>query len=146
MAALAIAAFFTGCAKDGADGPAGPAGPQGNANVRVEMFSVAPGEWSSSGSIIWVEKSVSVITNEIADNGAVLVYVKALGNTWMNVENDGAYLRYGVGHVQMTYENATVPTSTEQYKIVAIASSGMIVDSGVDVHDYEAVRAHFGLE
>ncbi len=150
-AVLALIVLFTGCAKDGADGPAGPAGPQGNANVRSETFSVSPGDWSTMSGGYAVNRSTSIVTNEIVSTGSLLAYFKAgSANQWIALPFSGGGLsiayQYGPGQVQIEYYSGSPITQVTEWKIVAIASSGMIVDSGVNVHDYEAVRAHFDLE
>ena len=53
---------------------------------------------------------------------------------------------YGTGQVQIEVNSAAAPSQVTVWKVVAIASSGMITDSGVDVTNYDEVREYFGLE
>ena len=80
--ALVIAALL------GCEGPTGPAGSPGNANVVSGTFSVAPTEYVNGFWYFQVEGgtqgnpakvatvAVPAITADIANNGAVLVYLK----------------------------------------------------------------------
>lgn len=148
MAALTVASLFTACAKDGETGPAGPAGAQGNANVRSATFTVSPGDWSTISGGVAVNWSTSLITDAIANSGTVLVYSNE-GGSWvplpLTIGSIATLYQYSSGQVQIEVYGASAITEVSEFKIVAIASSGMI-PQGVDVNDYEAVSAHFGLD
>lgn len=71
--------LLSSCGKDGSPGAAGPQGPSGNANVNSSTFIVSATQWQTNGtSGIDYEKYVDLndpyITQDILDNGAVLVY------------------------------------------------------------------------
>lgn len=72
----------------GPTGPQGPQGPQGNANVKVDTFTLTNSNWlwnsnytfsngtdtSTSWSTRYSDRSYTGITQSILDNGLVLVY------------------------------------------------------------------------
>jgi hypothetical protein len=149
IASLAMAMLVVSCTKEGPEGPAGPQGPQGNANVRSVTFSVSPGDWSTISGGYAFNWSTSIITEAIVNTGAVLVYAKA-ENTWQalpaTVGGWATLYHYGVGHVQIETTPPTAPSQVTEWKVVAIASSAMITDGGIDIHDYEQVSAYFGLD
>lgn len=149
MALVAASMMFASCAKDGPEGPVGPAGAQGNANVRSETFSISPGDWSTTGAVYAFNWGTSLITESIVNTGAVLMYTK-VGDTWQalpaTVNGWATVYHYGVGHVQLETTPPAAPNQVTQWKVVVIASSGMIRGSGIDATSYEAVRDHFGLD
>jgi hypothetical protein len=73
----------------GPAGPAGPQGPEGNANVKTDVFTVPAASWASSTTGYMLEtgsggyteyfmqgyvRSNNTITQDVLDNGMVLVY------------------------------------------------------------------------
>lgn len=77
---LCIALFAFGC--EGPEGPRGPAGPAGTANVIYsEWFN--PDTWTSVNYFGVAERQFTMstpeLTQEIIDNGAVLVYMRFAG-------------------------------------------------------------------
>lgn len=73
----------------GPAGPAGPQGPAGNANVKTDVFTVPAASWASSSTGYMLEtgsggyteyfmqgyvRSNNTITQDVLDNGMVLVY------------------------------------------------------------------------
>lgn len=155
MKTLSTIALFCGaillssCTKEGPEGPAGPQGPQGNANVQTFTFSASPGDWSTISGGYAFNRVVPVVSESIANTGAVLVYLQA-GSQWvaLPVTVDGLtwLYGYGTGQVQVEVNSSSAPSQVTVWKVVAIASSGMITDSGVDVTNYNEVRDYFGLE
>lgn len=71
------------CTKEGKQGEPGPAGTNGtngtngNANVKSSTHTVYSWEWSTSGSSKYVDITSTLITNDILNSGAVLMYVKS---------------------------------------------------------------------
>ncbi len=68
--------------QDGIDGTDGTDGKDGNANVRSITKFVAPSDWTPSGTagedlFFYYEITIPEITNDIVQNGAVMVYLKA---------------------------------------------------------------------
>src|SRR5690554_1807912 len=73
---LAATIAFTGCKKDeGPTGPQRPQGPTGNANVQSEMITVFSSDWVEEGNMYTFETPTSLITEDIAESGAVLCYL-----------------------------------------------------------------------
>jgi hypothetical protein len=71
--------LISACGKDGAPGATGPQGPSGNANVHSSTFVVSSTQWQTIGTSgtdyeKYVDLSDPYITQDILDNGAVLVY------------------------------------------------------------------------
>ena len=93
-------------------------------------------------------RSAPVVTEAVANTGSVLVYMKT-GTQWLAVPLTFGGVTigyaYGSGQVQVEYYASAAPDQTTEWKIVAIAGSAMVGD-GVDVTDYKALQAHFGLE
>jgi hypothetical protein len=76
---FAALVLISSCGKDGAPGATGPQGPSGNANVQATTFTVTSTQWQSTGTggtdyEKYVDLTVPSITQNILDNGAVLVY------------------------------------------------------------------------
>ncbi|MEO8590051.1 MAG: hypothetical protein ABI432_11810 [Flavobacteriales bacterium] len=156
------ALLLSSCAKDGEDGATGP---QGNANVQTTTFSVSPGDWApfgTSGQVGYgygVNWNTSIVTDAIANNGAVLLYLKSGTDRWVALPvtipegstwNKTWLYSFGPQSVQIeVYDDdqlTVAPNQVHEFKIVAIANSGMILDGGVDVNNYEAVSRYFDLE
>jgi hypothetical protein len=151
MALMAVSMIFASCAKDGADGPAGPTGAQGNANVQSETFSVNPGDWSAVSGGFGVSIGTSIVTESIVNTGAVLVYFRATNNgPWIALPatqgSETVVYSYTPGTIQITQVGGTAATQTIGFKIVVIAASGMLAESGIDATNYEAIRDYLGLE
>ena len=71
--------LLASCGQDGAPGAQGPQGPAGNANVHSSTFVVTASQWQTSGTAgtdyeKYVDLNDPYITQDILDNGAVLVY------------------------------------------------------------------------
>jgi hypothetical protein len=107
--------LLSSCGKDGAPGAAGPQGPSGNANVNSSTFIVSATQWQTNGtSGIDYEKYVDLndpyITQDILDNGAVLVYW--VTSTGINVQLPYQNV-YPAGSTPFIYQpNATVGVAT----------------------------------
>lgn len=159
------AVLLSSCAKDGEDGAQGPQGPQGNANVQSMTFSVSPGDWSpfgTSGQVGYgfgVNVIAGIITDEIVDDGAVLLYLKSATDRWTALPvtipegstwNKTWLYHYGDQNVQIeVYDDdqlTVAPTQVNVFKVVAIANSGMMLEDGVNPNSYEDVSRYYGLE
>lgn len=155
-------AVLTSCAKDGEDGAQGP---QGNANVQSATYSVSPGDWGAFGTAgqvgygFGVNLNAPIVSSSIASSGAVLVYLKSGTDRWVAMPltfPEGATWNktwlYSIGpsSVQLeVYDDdlyTAAPTVVHEFRIVAIANSGMMVNSGVDLTDYDAVSDFLGLD
>lgn len=156
---IASASFFVGC-----EGPAGPAGANGvdgadgNANVRSENIVVTVSDWVGDGDGYDATKASTVITQEIADDGAVLCYLKE-GNEYIPMPvTFSAGQGLWVSHILFTYEpnliNFTVydddgltdQPGTTTFKVVAIASSQLVNNPDINFENYDEVRQAFNLE
>ena len=81
--------LISSCGKDGAPGVAGPQGPAGTANVHSSTFVVTNSQWQTTGTSgtdyeKFVDLNDPYITQDILDNGAVLVYW--ITNSGINVQ------------------------------------------------------------
>ena len=162
----------TGCVvDDGLVGPEGPPGPPGNANVFSFNFSFSLDQAVFNGAVASGQFDVPEITPSVVDGGAVLVYFRDQG-TWtalpftVGVESgDLAAVDYTFT-MGYAYDDAFlevfVEASTDDdivwddiltllppsydMKIVVIDGffAGKKLD--VDLRDYEAVKAYFGLK
>jgi hypothetical protein len=100
--------------------------------------------------------AVPAITQDIADNGTVLVYL-SFSSGWRGLPFtfvSGTISRtmvyyYRVGNVTLQlFSNDTDPAAqvyTGSYKIVVISGRPGKTDEPVDYSDYEAVKAYYGL-
>ncbi|HBS89127.1 MAG TPA: hypothetical protein DEA97_21450 [Bacteroidales bacterium] len=100
MKNLTIAIFFiigicfSACQKEGPMGPEGPQGeqgnqgiqgvqgPAGNANVHSYTFTVTTANWGIIDASHYVTLDSPFITDDIINNGAVLVYMKHSTGSW----------------------------------------------------------------
>jgi hypothetical protein len=114
---LFCAALFviSSCGKDGAPGATGPQGPSGNANVHSSTFVVTSTQWQTTGTSgtdyeKYVDLSDPYITQDILDNGAVLVYW--ITSSGINVQLPYQNV-YPAGSTPFIYQpSATVGTAT----------------------------------
>ena len=134
----------------GAPGATGPAGPQGNANVRS---TVVPNVSLSASASTLV--SVPAITNDIVDNGAVLVYVRLVGfgGYWdaLPVYSSAGGVLIRVGHITtgQVWLHTSSATANRDIRVVTIAGTpaSALVSRypGVDFGDPEAVQRALGV-
>ena len=149
---IAGATTFSNCAKDGATGPAGE---DGNANV--VSSSITSGSWTFL-SPSWSQSfTYSAITQDILDNGAVLVYVAEGVNYYQlpytfypssSYSRTYKYVHYLGGlKVYVTDSDLTTPDDpgTLKFKVVVIEASGLIKNPNVDLNNYQAVKKAFNL-
>ncbi len=81
MLFAAAALLFTAC--EGPEGPAGPAGPAGdNSNFSTFETTVLAADW---GGQPYTEVEVNIITEDVYNNGVVLVYVEDAFGYWNQV-------------------------------------------------------------
>lgn len=98
MKKLFILILVTIIAIIGCTGPEGPAGPSGNANVKTFRFKTELKNWTlnSANGYAMLEKEIPLITENIKDYGAVLVYVKSSSNFYWTLW-DQTYIVSGSG-------------------------------------------------
>lgn len=152
---IAGATTFSNCAKDGAVGPAGEDGKDGNANV--VSSSIISGNWTFV-SPSWSQAfTYAAITQDILDNGAVLVYVASGANYFQlpytfypssSYSRTYNYVHYLGGlKVYVTDSDLTTPATpgTLEFKVVVIEASFLMKNPNVDLNDYQAVKKSFNL-
>jgi hypothetical protein len=151
---IAGAMTFSNCEKVTVTGPAGEDGKDGNANV--VSSSITSGSWSFL-SPSWSQSfSYSAITQDILDNGAVLVYVASGVNYYQlpytfyptsSYSRTYNYVHYLGGlKVYVTDSDLNTPEpGTLKFKVVVIEASGLIKNPNVDLNNYQAVKKAFNL-
>ena len=152
---IAGATTFSNCAKDGAVGPAGKDGNDGNANV--VSSSITSGSWSFV-SPSWSQYfTYSAITQDILNNGAVLVYVAEGVNYYQlpytfypssSYSRTYNYVHYLGGlKVYVTDSDLNTPEpGTLKFKVVVIEASGLMKNPNVDLNNYQEVKKAFNLK
>lgn len=148
--------------EEGPEGPQGPQGETGNANVQSQMITVLPSDWvdeSVNVSHYSFTTPCGIITEEIAQSGAVMCYGKdddvytPLPITAVFIaDGDTVTSSYGFQHsINEIYffvqgEDGITPSPGEiTYKVVAIESSSLEANPEVDLHNYEEVKQAFDL-
>ena len=151
---IAGATTFSNCEKVTVTGPAGEDGKDGNANV--VSSSITSGSWSFV-SPSWSQSfTYSAITQDILDNGAVLVYVASGVNYYQlpytfyptsSYSRTYNYVHYLGGlKVYVTDSDLNTPEpGTLKFKVVVIEASGQIKNPNVDLNNYQAVKKAFNL-
>lgn len=157
LLAVTVLFFTAGC---GDDGPTGPE----DVGVHSQEFVFSMDDAQVNGAVASVQFDVPTITPNVVDNGAVLVYFREQG-TWtampytFGVESPDLpavdytiSLGYGFddNFLEVFYEAST--SEIDLFDQPDRTMKAVIIDgfslskSGVDVTDYEAVKAYYGLE
>jgi hypothetical protein len=153
-------------------GCTGPTGPQGNANVQSDNITVSNSNWTLTTSSPW-EYSVTIndpkITQDIVDNGMVLVYISNGSGGWQllptigyTTGTSGGYIYdlewkyspvYSTGAVTIWYYIVTDPTTwvpnnpgAQTFKIVAVAGLTKASYPNVDWNNYNEVKQALHLQ
>lgn len=157
IATLFVSSFaFQNCQpKDGEVGPAGPAGPQGakgdpgSANVQYSPWINV--SFSGSGTSYTGNLTAPAITQDVLDKADIRVYWKeggrvltlpyaqVLGSTSYSVHQ-----RFYVGRIELV---ASYALGTQPMRFVIIPGGTAVAarKSAVDLSDYQAVKAYYGL-
>ena len=171
MFTVAIGLFIlmgSGC--KGSDGPVGPMGPPGEDAVistATFTFDMDQASFNEAGDVASAQFDVPSITRSVVDNGLVMVYFREF-DTWTampftyGVESSSleavdytismgfAYEYDNGGFVEVFYEASTpeAPLEAQPDRLMkAVVIDGYPVSkAGLDLTDYEAVKAYFGLE
>jgi len=160
MLGLLIAtSMLSACKKKEVVGPTGPAGPTGNANVKSFIIETTAADWAGdqvTGYQAGFE--VPIITDAIADNGAVMCYVVWGNSGYLALPysyNYGTYTRYWSFEYLTEYiylkvkdDDGYTPNPGDglaMIKVVAISSTGLMQNPNLDLTDYEAVKEAFDL-
>jgi hypothetical protein len=149
--------LLSGCAKTGPEGPAGAPGANGyngNANVIGTINVVLnSSNWVAQGNGWYTTITAPAITQPVVDNGAVIVYEQngigwnALPYTYGIISR---IYQFQLNTVYVTWANTdnsvTTNPGNQTYRIVAITASGLKQHPNVDLNNYEAVKAAYGLK
>ena len=153
---VALSFLFNSCIVEGEQGPQGPAGSDGNANV--VSSSLTTSNWSYLSPDWYINFNYDAITQDILDNGAVLLYVKSGSNYFQlpyTYYPSSTYSRtYTFKHylgglsVYVTDSDLTQPLNPGllTFKVVVIASSSIAKYPNLDLNNYEEVKKTFDLK
>ena len=149
-----VCGFFalTSCTKEGPQGPQGPQGPPGVVNVEDISFTVNPRDWQTASSTdLFVQVSVPDITQDIVDNGMVVVYLEnngfevALPST--SYSGNFSYTfqpSYIAGELDIDLvanQNIATPTTSYDFKIVIVSAQVRLANPNINWRDYNEVKA-----
>ncbi|MDQ7039467.1 MAG: hypothetical protein Q9M35_00820 [Rhodothermus sp.] len=163
LAMLSLVMLTSAC-----EGPAGPPGPPGNANVISFSFILNPEALQYNGPVASVGYDMPEITPSVVEGGAVLLYFYEQG-TWTALPYTFVYespdlpavdftvvlgYAFEVGFLEVFYEASTdaidlrelVLVQTPRQLKVVIIDGMAAAKAPVNLQDYEAVRAYFGLK
>lgn len=158
-----IAITLFGCeGKDGAPGAQGPAGTNGtngvdgNANVHTQTFIVS--NWYYNAPSWGVDITDLDITQDIVDNGLVMVYISNGSGGWQALpytvyptsgySSTYVFVHYLYGvTIWKTDSDLTLPSNpgTKTYKVIAVAEAPRIANPNVNWMNYEEVKETFNL-
>jgi len=156
---------FSACEK----GDPGPQGPEGNANVKCQKFIIPPGLWGHYGTAGQPDEGFSVslasdmITWDIVNSGAVLVYYSKDGNNFMGMPytiptgtgptyqfSESWNFYYGVSSITFDVQDSDFftepPQSNTYFKVVAIAGSVYKSCPAIANMTYPALKAKLQLK
>lgn len=149
---LAAITIFGGCAKEG---PAGEDGKDGNANV--VSTTITSTDWTFNDPSWVLSLNYPAITQDIINSGAVLVYVK-VGESYNQLPltfyqsssySSSVEVSTFVGGLYLFWTDSDliqpIYPGSQTFKIVVIASSGMIQNPNVDYSNYEEVCSTFNI-
>ncbi len=163
VALLGLAMLTSAC-----EGPVGPPGPPGNANVISFSFMLNPEALQYNGPVASVGYDMPEITPGVVEGGAVLLYFYEQG-TWTALPYTFAYespdlpavdftvtlgYAFEVGFLEVFYEASTAEVDLRELALVqtprqlkVVIIDGMAAAKApVNLRDYNAVKAYFGLE
>lgn len=155
LAFLFLILMATSCVTEGPEGPQGEPGEDGNANVISTTITVS--DWTTWGSgRYYTEVAIPEITQDIIDHGAVVVYMAeweywlALPFSWNPDNNVTLSYYYAIKAGMIDFEisrsdQASDDPGTKEFKIVIIGGSALAAHPDLNLDDYQAVKAEFGL-
>ncbi|MFT5144341.1 MAG: hypothetical protein ACI80V_002674 [Rhodothermales bacterium] len=156
LLAFTLLLAVSGCVLEESVGPVGPQGPAGNANVFTLNFDFLMADAAISGGVASVQYDIVDITNNVVQEGAVLMFFRDQG-TWTAMPytfytNAGDAVSFGFGYdlgfLEVFYETAGANPATlpdREMKAVIIDGFGAF-KAGVDLTDYEAVARYYGIK
>lgn len=156
--------LLSACAKDGKTGPQGPAGTNGtngNANVVSSSITTTSLSWSANAPFYTTSIGYAAITQDIIDNGAVLVYISNTAGTYQQLPFTyypaSSYSRtytfaYAVGTVTIYVSDSdlVIPDNpgAVTFKIVVMAASAKreLQQKHVDLNNYSEVVTYLNIQ
>ena len=165
LMAVIIIYITASCAKEGPIGPQGIQGEKGNpgsVNIKTYNITFSNSDWYFLGTLgnsdaRWVADFYnSEITNDVFNNGTVLMYYKSSSGHWVSLPQtfySGTFsytLTYGYNNGSVflaRYDSDLNPINPGylESKIVIIPGSGKKYWD-VDYNDYEAVKKYFNIK
>lgn len=126
--------------------------PHAEVNSRVVTVS----NWIGDANGYTAVANVDFITQDVQNNGAVMCYIQD-GDSWLAMPitlSTGSWISHylfstQVGKVNFSVyddDGLTPEPGTQEFKIVAITSVGMIQNPGINLTDYEEVKDAFNLD
>jgi hypothetical protein len=152
---VAFSLLFISCTKEGPQGPQGNPGLDGNANVHSYLYHVT--SWTLDGTEYYNVLLADYITQDILDNGAVLVYMSNGSGSWLALPFTMWYNGYGevtsqvisVGGITIWVSDSDLAPQAYpgniDFKVVAIGGSTKSAMSAIDLKDYSAVAKFLKL-
>lgn len=157
LAGLLVAFIFVLYAcKKGDTGPQGSAGTNGNANVKSTTLT-ATWKWDSNN--MWATAgwgNISILTSDVNNNGAVMLYEMTSANSWRAVPytrvlnaNLHEYMWFSYQADSLTVyasysDNSNPGLSGGTYKVVCIPSS--MIKPGVNPNSYPEMKKAYDLK
>lgn len=148
--------LFGACSKP-KDGAPGAQGPQGNANVQSSIYTVT--SWGYTAPEYYVNLTVSAITQDIINTGAVLVYQTTgaadvqLPYTWYPSasysETWTPLITLSNVKIVVTDSDLTQPANPGagvQFKVVVMASRSMLQNPHINFKNFASVKKAFNLK
>lgn len=145
-----LVSFTFSCKKEG---PPGPAGKDGNANVKSSTVTFSNWAWNSSGLYDYADFTWGEITSDVANNGAVLIYVNNGNGGWLplprTIYPNNSYSQsqryvYATGSFSIIVQDSdlTQPINPGTWTIRAVAVAGSVrhANPNLDWDNYEAVK------
>ena len=161
-AILLLGIGLTNCTKPekGEKGEMGTAGLNGNANVTTANLTVSSWNWDATNqwsTASW--SSVSILTQDAVDNGAVMLYEGTAGD-WLAMPYTlglgmssnmtiSANFEYGLNSITVykSFSDGSNPSpSSTQFKLVCIPTRSMQLHPEVNVKNYAQVKSAFNLK
>lgn len=157
---------FSCVGPQGEDGLDGRDGRDGNANVGAAIYDIAPSEWEGNIDGFVTNLNVPELTNNIYENGAVLVYLlknentsnqsfNQLPYTWL-YNNTTEYIDYDayIGRIDITLRwvdnglnNTEAPKSDYTFKVIIIEGTPLsLLKTKTDISNPDAVMAYLSTD
>lgn len=144
---------------NGTNGQDGKDGKDGNANIRSSLDTVQATDWVQITSYQYIATiDVPIITQDIFDNGLVMVYSRNLGDSsywlaWPLTISYGTglnnfFYRINPGSITLYSQNYNFQpfVSGLEVRVVAASSEGLVHQPDLDWTKYDKVKEAFHLE